>query len=140
MRFRSKTIILHGYLHVGSHPSAKTTNISFSCCSHTSEQALYRLLRFFIIIRARSHRCSSSFCKKSRAAHLFGYGGFPSRLRPLATLRCRYNFSRVCTCNARRQNAESFFLCYFSQVGPGTKRAPGPNTADTMYEIFLRCC
>ena len=59
---------------------------------------------------------------------------------PLATLRCRYNFSRVCTCNARRQNAESFFLCYFSQVGPGTKRAPGPNTADTMYEIFLRCC
>ena len=80
------------------------------------------------------------FYKKSRAAHLFGYGDFPSRLRPLATLRCRYNFSRVCTCNARRQNAESFFLCYFSQVGPGTKRAPGPNTADTMYEIFLRCC
>ena len=139
MRFRSKTIILHGYLHVGSHPSAKTTNISFSCCSHTSEQALYRLLRFFIIIRARSHRCSSSFAKSHARLICSVMATFQVACAP-RTLRCRYNFSRVCTCNDRRQNAESFFLCYFSQVGPGTKRAPGPNTADTMYEIFLRCC
>ena len=79
------------------------------------------------------------FYKKSRAAHLFGYGDFPSRLRPSQ----RFAVATTFRAFARATPAVKMpkvFLCYFSQVGPGTKRAPGPNTADTMYEIFLRCC
>ena len=121
----------------GSHPWGREFE---SPCLHHIGASFVSLAPIFYHNQSALTPLLLLFYKKSRAAHLFGYGDFPSRLRPLATLRCRYNFSRVCTCNARRQNAESFFLCYFSQVGPGTKRAPGPNTADTMYEIFLRCC
>ena len=55
--------------------------ISFSCGSHTSEQALYRLLRFFIKIRARSRRCSSLSQKVTLTC---------SVVNALTTALCRY--------------------------------------------------
>ena len=64
--------------------------ISFSCDLDTSEQALYRLLRFFTKIRARLRRCSS-FPNRTRCrwAPVWFLGNATSPVSPLAPRRSK---------------------------------------------------
>ena len=45
--------------HEGSNPTAENVKNSFSCASHTSPQAVYRLRRFFMKNRRRAHFAAS---------------------------------------------------------------------------------
>ena len=61
---------------------------------YTSEQALYRLLRFFMKIRAPSRRCASPFVKATLGS-LVRLRRLHSRLRPSRQLAVATNFLAV---------------------------------------------
>ena len=89
--------------------------------STTSEQALYRLLRFFMQkIRVRSFRCSSSFAKKSRSRRLLickrirnAFGSLPTFCK---LTKC-YIFDFIKTYKRLSNNLQTFhssMLCFFN--------------------------
>ena len=90
--------------------------ISFSCDLDTSEQALYRLLRFFTKIRAHLRRCSS-FAQKVTL-------GSPARLQaPSRRLAAATNLLRVRGFNPSTENTSELSpLCASS---PTTTRCAG---------------